>query len=277
MHDGKQRILKPMTDDQIKSDVVLVVRKEKVHKSTPQPMTVKLQTEEHDERSVTSDSVSALPVHDKPVVPVGDKPVDAKPLSGETKIAAARSTLPARVDKGIQTDGCADLGSVHMEARMIDRTFVGAAVCRFVGAAVRMHKGTDGRVRHLCGPGIAPILQGHKKKIHVQRQRAPSRVEKKKVLAPQSKLVWRRKEVPSSMSSPASREGGGGVVGRQDLKMAKTCGDVADLTPPAGEDLPALRTTPFQVGEDDEGISVEPEKDQVKPNFRTPPSSFSLF
>jgi hypothetical protein len=37
MHDGKQRTLKPMSDDQIKSDVVLVVHKEKLHKAKPQP------------------------------------------------------------------------------------------------------------------------------------------------------------------------------------------------------------------------------------------------
>jgi hypothetical protein len=36
MHDGKQRTLKPMRDDQIKSDIVLVVRKEKLHKDKPQ-------------------------------------------------------------------------------------------------------------------------------------------------------------------------------------------------------------------------------------------------
>jgi hypothetical protein len=35
VHDGKQRNLKPMADDQIHSDVVLVVRKEKVHNTTP--------------------------------------------------------------------------------------------------------------------------------------------------------------------------------------------------------------------------------------------------
>jgi hypothetical protein len=43
VHDGKQRTLKPMRDDQIKSDVVLVVRKEKLHKAKPQPRLVKLQ------------------------------------------------------------------------------------------------------------------------------------------------------------------------------------------------------------------------------------------
>ena len=46
-----------MTDDKIQSDVVLIVRKEKVHKTMPQPRTVKLQEEEHDAGSVkTHDS-----------------------------------------------------------------------------------------------------------------------------------------------------------------------------------------------------------------------------
>jgi hypothetical protein len=57
-------------------------------------------------------------------------------------------------------------------------------------------------------------------------------VEKKKVVAPKSKLMWHRKVVPNVMSSQASQEGGGGVVGRQDLKMAKTRDDVVDITPP---------------------------------------------
>jgi hypothetical protein len=57
MHDGKQRTLKPMKDDQIKSDVVLVVRK-KLHKAKPQPGLAKVQHEEHDAKS---DIVSAKP------------------------------------------------------------------------------------------------------------------------------------------------------------------------------------------------------------------------
>jgi hypothetical protein len=40
------------------------------------------------------------------------------------------------------------------------------------------------------------------------------------------------------------------VAGWQDFKMES--GDIADLTPRAREDPPALRTTPFQEGEDDE-------------------------
>jgi hypothetical protein len=50
--------------------------------------------------------------------------------------------------------------------------------------------------------------------------------------------------------SQASREGGCGVAGWQDMKMES--GDIADLTPHAREHPPALRTTSFQEGEDDE-------------------------
>jgi hypothetical protein len=42
MHDGKQRCSSLVRDDQIKSDVVLAVRKENVHKSMPQPRAVNL-------------------------------------------------------------------------------------------------------------------------------------------------------------------------------------------------------------------------------------------
>jgi hypothetical protein len=59
-------------------------------------------------------------------------------------------------------------------------------------------------------------------------------------------------EVPSA--SQASREGGCGVVGWQDLKIES--GDIAYLTPRAREDPPALRTTLFQEGEDDEDIGT---------------------
>jgi hypothetical protein len=62
MHDGKLWTLKPMRDDQIKSDVVLVVRKEKLHKAKPQPRLAKVQHEEHDTKSIDGDNVSAKPV-----------------------------------------------------------------------------------------------------------------------------------------------------------------------------------------------------------------------
>jgi hypothetical protein len=45
------------------------------------------------------------------------------------------------------------------------------------------------------------------------QQRATSRVEKKKLVAPKSKLMWHREAVKHAMSSQASQEGGGGVVG----------------------------------------------------------------
>jgi hypothetical protein len=85
MHDGKQRTLKPMRDDQIKSDVVLVVRKEKLHKAKPQLGLAKVQHEEHDANSVSGDIVSAKPVDDKPVILVSDKPVELKPLIDKGK------------------------------------------------------------------------------------------------------------------------------------------------------------------------------------------------
>jgi hypothetical protein len=53
VYDSKQRTLKPMRDDQIKSDVMLVVRKEKLHKANPQPGLAKVQLEEHDAKSVS--------------------------------------------------------------------------------------------------------------------------------------------------------------------------------------------------------------------------------
>ena len=134
---------------------------------------------------------------------------------------------------------------------------------------MRVHKGKDERVRQLCGPGIT-TLQGRAKKVHVQQQRAPSRVEKKKKkVAPKSKFIWRRKEAPSAVSSQAGREGGCGVEGKQDLKTANLCGAHDSIPPPFPADPHALRTTLLEGGEDDTGmIGVQ---EEVKPNFRTPP------
>ncbi|KAK1641709.1 hypothetical protein QYE76_059514 [Lolium multiflorum] len=79
MHGGKQRTLKPMGDDHIKSDVELVV---------------------------------PMPVDDKPVL-VGDKPDEASPIVDAD--VAACATVPVCVDASIQTDDvCADGVSVHM-------------------------------------------------------------------------------------------------------------------------------------------------------------------
>ena len=57
------------------------------------------------------------------------------------------------------------------------------------------------------------------------------------------------------------------MVGRQDLKMAKTRDVFVDIMPPFPADPHALGTTLLEGGEDDTGTTEE-----VKPNFRTPPS-----
>jgi hypothetical protein len=51
VHDGKHQTLKPMQDDQIKSDVELVVHKLKLRKAKPKSGLATLQPEEHDARS----------------------------------------------------------------------------------------------------------------------------------------------------------------------------------------------------------------------------------
>src|SRR3954463_11250539 len=93
------------------------------------------------------------PVDDKPVL-VSDKPVEVKPLIGEKKEIAACDTPSVCVDKGVQTDGGDVIDSVHMATRFDDRIFVRTPLQRFVGVAVRVHKGKDGRLRQLCVPGI---------------------------------------------------------------------------------------------------------------------------
>ena len=163
VHDGKQQTLKPMKDNQIKSNVELVVHKERLRKAKP-PRLAKLQHEEHDAQSDIVDIASALPVDDKPVVLVSDKPVEVQPLSDERKDVAACVTIPVCVDTCVQTDDiCADHVPVHEVLRGDKRSFVSTPVRRFVGAAVRMHKGKDGHVRQLCGPGITHLLQGSAK------------------------------------------------------------------------------------------------------------------
>jgi hypothetical protein len=215
VHDGKQRTLKPMRDNQIKSDVVLVVRKEKLHKAKPQQGLAKVQLEEHDAKSVSGDIVLAKPVDDKPVILVSDKPVEVKPHIDDGKDMSACVPcvpLPIRVDMGVQTDdGGADLVPVHMVPRVVSHSFVRTPRKCFVGAAVRVHKGKDGRVRQLCGPGIT-TLQGRAKQVHVQQHKVPVRIEKKKVEAPKYKFIWQRKEVqpPRAVSSRAGQGGGCG-------------------------------------------------------------------
>jgi ribosomal protein L23 len=104
MHGGKQRTLKPLGDDHIKSDVELVVRK-KLHKP-------KVQQEVHDVLSIDVGDVSAMPVDDKPIL-VGDK-TDEATLVVDVDVAAC-ATVPVCVEASMQTnDICADDVSVHM-------------------------------------------------------------------------------------------------------------------------------------------------------------------
>jgi hypothetical protein len=194
MHDGKQRTLKPMRDDQIKSDVVLLVRKDKLHKAKPQLGLAKVQHEEHDAKSVIHDIISAKPVDDKPVFLVSDKSAEVKPHIDEGKDMPACVpcvTLPVHVDMGVQTDdGGADRVPVHMVPWVVSHSFARTPRRCFVGVAVRVHTGKDGRVRQLCGPGIT-TLQGRAKQVHVQQHKVPARIEKKKVEAPKYKFIWR--------------------------------------------------------------------------------------
>jgi hypothetical protein len=117
-----------MQDDQIKSDVELVVHKEKLHKAKTKSGLAMSQPEEHDAKSVNGDIVSAKPVDDKPVVLVSDKPVEVKPHMDEGKdMSACVSCVPllVHVDMGVQTDdGGADSVLVHMVPRVVSHSFV---------------------------------------------------------------------------------------------------------------------------------------------------------
>jgi hypothetical protein len=56
--------------------------------------------------------------------------------------------LPVRVDMGVQTDDSgADCIPVHMVPRVVSHSFTRIPQKCFVGAAIRVHKGKDGRVR----------------------------------------------------------------------------------------------------------------------------------
>jgi hypothetical protein len=153
-----------------------------------------VQHEEHDAKSVSGDIVLAKLVDDKPVVLVSDKPVEVQPHIDEGKDMSACVPcipLPVRVDMGIQTDDRGvDCVPLHMVPRVVSHSFVRTPRKCFVGAAVHVHKGKDGHVHQLCGPGITTLL-GRAQKVHVQQQRAPSRVEKKKIVVPKFKFIWR--------------------------------------------------------------------------------------
>jgi hypothetical protein len=61
------------------------------------------QPKEHDAQSINVAIVSAMPVDDKLVVLVSEKPVEVKPLIYE------KNDIPVCVDTGVQTnDSCAD-------------------------------------------------------------------------------------------------------------------------------------------------------------------------
>jgi hypothetical protein len=93
-------------------------------------------------------------------------------------------------------------------------------------------------------------LPGRANQVHVQQRKVPARVEKKKVEAPKYKFIWQTKEVqpPRAVSSQAGQEGGRGVEGRQDLKMAMTHDAIVDITPPFQADPHALETTLLEGG-----------------------------
>jgi hypothetical protein len=238
-----------MQDDQIKSDVELVVHKEKLRKAKPKSGLATPQPEEHGARSVSIEIVSAMPVDDKPFVLVSDKPVEVKPLLDERKNIVAGSIIC--VEKGVQTNApCTDRVAVQIPHRVEDRSFVRTPVRCFIGAAVRMHKGKDGHVCQLCVPDITHLLSGHAKQVHVLQRKVAATVEKKKVEAPKYKLIWHRKEVqpPRAVSSRASQEGGRGVDGKQDFKIANMRGAIVDIPPPFRADPHALRITLFEGG-----------------------------
>jgi hypothetical protein len=168
-------------------------------------------------KSVSGDIVLAKPVDDKPVVLVSDKRVKVKPLIDAGKDACVPCVpLPVRVDMGVQTDDSGvDCVPLHMVPRVVSHSFVRTPRKHFVGTVVRVHKGNDGRVRQLCGPGIT-TLPGRAKQIHVQQRKVPARIEKKKVEVPKYKFIWQRKEVqpPRVVSRRAGQEGGCGEEGK---------------------------------------------------------------
>ena len=85
MDGGKQQTLKPMQDDQIKSDVELVVHKEKLHKAKPKSELATMQHDEHDAQSDSVDIASAMPVDDKPVL-VSDERSEERRVGKECRL-----------------------------------------------------------------------------------------------------------------------------------------------------------------------------------------------
>ncbi|KAK1618356.1 hypothetical protein QYE76_023873 [Lolium multiflorum] len=149
MHGGKRRTLKPLGDDHIKSDVKLVVLKEKLHKPN-------VQHEVHDVPSVNVGDVSATPVDNTPVL-VGDKPDEAT-LVVDVDVAACATVLVC-VDASTQTDDvCADGVSMHMAQMRVggvggervsgdsgQRHYRARSTAVQFSATPRMHRGNDVR------------------------------------------------------------------------------------------------------------------------------------
>jgi hypothetical protein len=101
-------------------------------------------------QSISGDIVSAKHVDDKLVVLVSDKPVEVKSLIDVGKDMSACVPcvpLPVHVDMGVQTDDSgADCVPVHMVSRVVSHSFMRTPRRHFVGAAVCVHTGKDGRV-----------------------------------------------------------------------------------------------------------------------------------
>ena len=96
----------------------LVVHKEKVRKAKPKPGLAKVQDGEHDAQCDNVDIASAMPVDDKPVELVSDKPVEVHPLIAERKDVATCVQKVVCVDTGVQTDdSCAPDVPVHVVQR----------------------------------------------------------------------------------------------------------------------------------------------------------------
>ncbi|KAK1613834.1 hypothetical protein QYE76_019351 [Lolium multiflorum] len=154
-----KRTLKPLGDDHIKSDVELLVRKEKLHKP-------KVQLNVHVVPSVDIGDVSAMHVDDKPVL-VGDKPDEATLLDDVDVIACA--TVTVCVDASIQTDDiCVDGVSVHM-AQMRMGGVGGEQVGEASAVDVSRRPGHDpvpdlGSIKTSKEEGIGAEVQAHMEK-----------------------------------------------------------------------------------------------------------------
>jgi hypothetical protein len=79
-------------------------------------------------------------------------------------------------------------------------------------------------------------------------------------------LAKKRGATTQGCIKSSRQEGECGEEGKQDLKMVNMRGASVNILPPFRADPHALGITLFEGGEDDMGT-----KEEVKPNFRTPP------